>query len=211
MSSAEVFQGVQQAVAALSGLEIAAVVLAVLYLVLAIRLNILCWPAAIASAAIYTVLMYQASLYMESVLQLFYIAMAVYGWRCWSRGGARRDESPVTDWPMGRHIPLLLLIAVLTLASGYLLSFSAAAYPYADSFTTWGAIVTTWMVARKVLQNWHYWFVIDSVSVYLYLQRGLLLTALLFMVYLVMIVIGYRAWRRVLSEQQGDRDYAVAG
>jgi len=71
--------------------------------------------------------------------------------------------------------------------------------PYLDSFTTWGAIVTTWMVARKIIQNWHYWFIIDSVSVYLYISRGLWLTALLFMVYLVLIVIGYRQWRKSLE------------
>ena len=211
MNPAEFLQELQHAAAALSGWEVAAVVLAVLYLLLAIRLNMLCWPAAIASAAIYTVLMYQAALYMESVLQLFYIAMAVYGWRCWAAGGARGDDSPVRDWPPTAHVLPLVLIAAATLTSGYGLSFTAAAYPYADSFTTWGAIVTTWMVARKVLQNWHYWFVIDAVSVYLYVQRGLLLTAVLFVVYLVMIVIGYRAWRRALLEQQSRRDYAVAG
>jgi nicotinamide mononucleotide transporter len=71
--------------------------------------------------------------------------------------------------------------------------------PYLDSFTTWGAIVTTWMVARKIIQNWHYWFIIDSVSVYLYTSRGLWLTALLFVLYLVLIVIGYREWRKSME------------
>ena len=71
--------------------------------------------------------------------------------------------------------------------------------PYIDSFTTWAAIVTTWMVAKKIIQNWHYWFVIDSVSVYLYVSRGLWLTALLFVLYLVLIVIGYRAWRKSMD------------
>lgn len=175
--------------------------LAVAYLLLAIRQNRACWPAAIASASIYIVLMYQAGLYMESALQFFYIGMAVYGWWHWSRGGPRDNELPVTDWPLAFHVLPLLIIVLLSLASGYLLNnFSAAAFPYTDSFTTWGAIVTTWMVARKVLQNWHYWFVIDSVSVYLYTQRHLYLTALLFMVYLLLIVVGYRAWRRSLRE-----------
>jgi nicotinamide mononucleotide transporter len=71
--------------------------------------------------------------------------------------------------------------------------------PYLDSFTTWGAIVTTWMVARKIIQNWHYWFIIDSVSVYLYVSRGLWLTSLLFVLYLVLIVIGYREWRKSMD------------
>lgn len=176
--------------------------LAIAYLLLAIRQNLACWPAAIVSAGIYTVLMYRAALYMESALQLFYIAMAIYGWWHWSRGGPRDSKLPVTDWPLAFNLPPVVTIVMLSLASGYLLdNFSAAAFPYADSFTTWGAIVTTWMVARKVLQNWYYWFVIDSVSVYLYTQRGLYLTALLFMVYLLLIIVGYRAWRRSLQER----------
>ena len=187
------------AAGAMSTWEIAAVALAIIYLVRAIRQNVACWPAAIASAAIYIVLMYQARLYMESLLQLFYIAMACYGWFNWqSRNG---DELPVTSWPIAFHVVLLLAMGLLTVTAGLLLAtYSDAASPYLDSFTTWGAIITTWMVARKVLQNWHYWFVIDSVSVWLYLDRGLLLTALLFVCYLFLIVIGLRQWRRSLPE-----------
>ncbi|HJP05776.1 MAG TPA: nicotinamide riboside transporter PnuC [Gammaproteobacteria bacterium] len=187
------------AAGAMSTWEIAAVALAIIYLVLAIRQNVACWPAAIASAAIYIVLMYQARLYMESLLQLFYIAMACYGWFNWqSRNG---DELPVTSWPIAFHVVPLLAMGLLTVTAGLLLAtYSDAASPYLDSFTTWGAIITTWMVARKVLQNWHYWFVIDSVSVWLYLDRGLLLTALLFVCYLFLIVIGLRQWRRSLPE-----------
>ena len=176
-------------------------VLAIAYLVLAIRQSLACWGAAIGSAGIYTVLMFNAGLYMESLLQLFYIAMAFYGWRHWAAGDDSNAPLPVTDWPLAFHILPLLAIVVLSLTSGYLLeNLSTAAFPYVDSFTTWGAIVTTWMVARKVLQNWHYWFVIDSVSVYLYTQRGLYLTALLFVAYLLLIVIGYRAWHRSIQE-----------
>ena len=92
---------------------------------------------------------------------------------------------------------------VATLISGRVLSeYSEAALPYIDSFTTWGAIVATFMVARKVLENWLYWFVIDSVSIYLYVNRELYLTALLFAGYLVLIVIGYLSWRNDLQEMR---------
>jgi nicotinamide mononucleotide transporter len=175
--------------------EAIAVLLAIAYLVLAIRQNILCWAAALASTSIYLVLMLQVGLYMESALQLFYMAMAVYGWYAWRQGPEPGQELPVTSWPPAFNLPPLLLIALLTLISGYLLDRNtAAALPYLDSFTTWGAVISTWMVARKIIQNWHYWFVIDSVSVYLYMSRGLWLTALLFLLYLVLIIIGYRAW-----------------
>jgi len=189
-----------EALKSVSAWEIAAVLLAVIYLVLAIRENIACWLAAILSTSIYIVLMYQAGLYMESALQLFYIAMAVYGWYNWRRGEGPANKLLVSSWPLNRHVVPLVLILLLTLASGFALSrYSDAAMPYIDSFTTWAAIVTTWMVAKKIIQNWHYWFVIDSVSVYLYVSRGLWLTALLFVLYLVLIVIGYRAWRKSMD------------
>lgn len=189
-----------EALKALSAWEVIAVVLALAYLVLAIRQNIACWFAAILSTGIYIVLMYQAGLYMESALQVFYVAMAVYGWHSWQQGEGPENSLPVHSWPLNRHLLPLVLIALLTLASGLALShYSDAAMPYLDSFTTWGAIVTTWMVARKIIQNWHYWFIIDSVSVYLYLSRGLWLTALLFVLYLVLIVVGYRQWRKSMD------------
>jgi len=204
----ELLPALREAAAAMSFWEAAAVALAVTYLLLAIRQHAACWPAAIVSSGIYVVLMYQAGLYMESLLQFFYIAMAVYGWYCWTSGGPRDDGLAVSSWPPAWHAPPLLLIAMVSLLSGWLLErYTQAAYPYADSFTTWAAIVPTWMVARKVLQNWHYWFVIDAVSVWLYYQRGLLLTAGLFVVYLVLIVFGYRAWRETLRQEiseQGD-------
>jgi nicotinamide mononucleotide transporter len=189
-----------EAIKSISVWEATAVVLALAYLVLAIRENIACWFAAILSTSIYIVLMYQAGLYMESVLQVFYIAMAVYGWYSWKHGEGPDRKLPISSWPLNRHAAPLVLILLLTLASGFVLSrYSSAALPYLDSFTTWGAIVTTWMVAKKILQNWHYWFIIDSVSVYLYVSRGLWLTALLFILYLALIVVGYREWRKSMA------------
>ena len=192
-----------EAAHALSPWEVAAVLLALAYLVLAIRENIACWAAAFLSTSIYIVLMFQVGLYMESALQLFYVAMAVYGWYSWTHGEGPGHRLEVSSWPLRRHIAPLSLILLFSLCSGFLLdNFSEAALPYLDSFTTWGAIVTTWMVARKIIQNWHYWFVIDSVSVYLYISRGLVLTALLFVLYLVLVVIGYRQWRKSLEARR---------
>lgn len=179
--------------------EAMAVVLLVVYLLFAIRQNILCWVAAIAGTSIYVVLMFRVGLYMESALQLFYIAMAAYGWYSWRHGPASDHSLPVTSWPLIYNLLPVALICLLSLCSGYLFAtYTSAALPYIDSFTTWGSIFATWMVARKILQNWVYWFVIDFVSVYLYVSRGLWLTAILFLVYLVLIIFGYRAWRASL-------------
>ncbi len=178
-------------------------VLAIAYLLLAIRQNIWCWAAAFVSTAIYLVLMYRALLYMESALQVFYLGMAVYGWYQWRHGSGPNHTLRVSRWPPARHVVAIVAVLLATLISGRLLDeFSTAALPYIDSFTTWGAIVATFMVTRKILENWLYWFVIDGVSIYLYVNRELYLTALLFAGYLVLIVIGYRAWRKDLQEVQ---------
>jgi nicotinamide mononucleotide transporter len=186
----------------LQWLELLAVALAVLYLLLAIRQNIWCWAAAALSTGLYLFIMYHARLYMESVLQLFYLAMAAYGWYQWRRGGADHAGVAVSTWPWRFHLLAAAVVFALVFASGYLLErYSDAALPFADAFTTWAAVVATWMVARKILENWIYWFVIDAVSVYLYLSRELYFTAALFVAYLVMIVFGYRSWRRSMLEQ----------
>jgi nicotinamide mononucleotide transporter len=185
--------------------EVLAVVLALAYLVLAIRQSIWCWAAAAVSTVLYLFIMYQSRLYMESLLQLFYLAMAVYGWYSWSRpprGEAGGDgELKVTTWPLRLHLFAIGSVLLLVYISGDLLArYSDAALPHLDSFTTWGAVVATVMVARKVLENWLYWFVIDAVSIGLYLSRDLFFTAALFGAYLVMIVIGYRSWRASMLE-----------
>ena len=181
--------------------EAIAVLLAITYLVLAIRQNIWCWAAAAVSTSIYLFIMFEAKLYMESVLQLFYLAMAAYGWYQWRRHGRNSKELQVTTWPLSYHVFAIGSVLLLVFVSGHLLSqYTDAALPHVDSFTTWGAVIATYMVARKVLENWVYWFVIDAVSVGLYLNRGLLLTALLFVFYLVLIILGYRSWRASMQE-----------
>jgi nicotinamide mononucleotide transporter len=189
--------------AALSPLEAAAVVFGVLYLVLAIRQNILCWPAALIGVLLSLVLFWQARLYMEALLQIFYAAMAFYGWQQWRGGSARVLESalPVSTWPPRAHALAIGGTVAASLAIGAALARTDAAFPYLDSFTSVAAIVTTYMVAKKILENWIYWFVIDSIGVYLYTARGLYLYAALFVLYLVLVVLGYVRWLRDWREQ----------
>ncbi len=186
----------------LAPLEVIAVVAAVAYLVLAIRQNIWCWLGAGISTAIYVYLFFAAKLYMESALNLFYFAMAVYGWSVWFSGRSGDEELPVSVWPPKVHAIAIGSILAASIVSGYLLSrYSDAVYPYIDSMTTWGAIWATFLVARKVLENWWYWLVIDAASIVIYWSRDLQLTALLFAVYVVMIPFGLVAWRRSYREQ----------
>lgn len=177
--------------------EIIAVATAIAYLVLAIRQNIWCWAFAAVSTSIYICLFIDARLYMESVLNVFYLGMAFYGWWVWYFGRGDNEELPVSTWPLSRHLLAILAIVSLAAMNGYLLdAWSDAAYPYIDSATTWAAIWATYLIARKVLENWWYWLLIDAASVVIYWRRDLDLTALLFVLYLAMIPFGYLSWRR---------------
>jgi nicotinamide mononucleotide transporter len=181
--------------------EVVAVATAIAYLVLVIRQSIWCWPSACISTAIYVVLCIDRRLYMESVLYVFYVAMAVYGWAVWLRGERAGGALPVTRWRWRTHAAAIAGIAVLAAVNGWLLAgYTDAALPYVDSLTTWGAIWTTFLVARKVFENWWYWLVIDSVSVLIYWERGLELTALLFVIYLLLIPFGVASWRRSMTD-----------
>ena len=100
-----------------------------------------------------------------------------------------------STWQKKQHIIALLLIGLGTAATGYYLqNGTEARLPYLDSFTTWSSVVTTYMVAKKILENWIYWLVIDSVSIYLYLDRELYFTALLFSIYIIIIFFGWFSW-----------------
>ena len=179
----------------MSGVELAAVLLGIAYLLLAMRESLWCWYAALVSTALFLHLFWQVNLLMESALQVYYIGMAVYGWWHWRHGGANHETLAISRWPLRNHLIAISLVLLAALISGTLLAQNTnAALPYLDSFTTWGSIVTTWMVARKILENWLYWLVIDSASIYLYLDRELYLTAALFAVYVVIVIFGYFQW-----------------
>ena len=176
-----------------SAVEYGAVAFAVAYLVLAIRQSVWCWPAALISAVLSTILFFDARLLMESGLQLFYAAIAVYGWYQWTRGDHGHGVV-IRLWRWRRHVLVIAGILVASSVCAWALSGTRQVMPFVDSFTTVAAVVTQYMVAKKVLENWLYWFVIDSVSIYLYVSRDLYLYAGLFVVYLILIVIGFRQW-----------------
>jgi len=183
-------------------LELTAVVFAIAYLLLAVREHIACWYAAFVSTAIFLFIFFDVKLYMESGLQIYYLAMAGYGWQQWRKGGNEGATLAISTWNVQQHVIALALIAVGTASSTFLLhTYTDAELPLLDSLTTWGAIVTTLMVARKILENWIYWLVIDAISIYLYLDRELYFTALLFAVYSVIIFFGWATWLRRYRSQ----------
>ena len=185
-----------QAWAAQSKWELLAVLLAIAYLLLVIRQNAWCWLAAFVSTAIYTVLFWDVQLLMQSALNGFYLVMAIYGWWHWRYGGGDSNQSPpIVRWRWQVHAITLVLIGLAALVTGYLLSrHTEAALPYLDALISWAAVVTTFMVARKVLENWIYWWIINSLAIVLFVERDLMLTAALHGLYLIIAVFGWRRW-----------------
>lgn len=192
-------------------LEAIAVVLALAYLLLAARENIWCWYCAFVSAALYVVLMWDARLLTEALLNVFYMVMAVVGWYQWRRGtvepgGAEAGNLKIVSLRWWQHGVLLALLMLLTTASGYTMqAWTTAALPFVDSFITWGSVITTVLVIRKVLENWLYWVLFDGVAIFVYINRGLYMTALLFALYVVIVIFGYIRWRKEYLQRAGLR------
>ncbi len=180
--------------AATSFLEGIAVVLAVVYVWLAARQNIWCWPCALVSTGIYTWLFWNVSLPFHSGLNFYYLIMAVYGLMKWRESQA--DTLLVQSWPLSRHI---ICIIVLTIGSVTLSYFASsmldADHIYLDAFITVFSVYTTILVAHKVRENWLYWIVINIFASYLYFAKDLTLTGILFLCYTGFAVYGFIQWR----------------
>ena len=182
-------------------IEITAVVLAILYLVLAVKQNILCWVCGIISSVLYFFIMRSAGLYMEAYLQIFYVFMGFYGWSQWKTKTRNTSNFVVNTWNKSRHLFATSMVLMLSIISATMLRFfTDAALPFLDALVTWGAVVATYMVAKKLLENWIYWLVIDSISIFLFISRGLFPTAFLFGIYIIIIIYGYRSWSKKLQE-----------
>jgi nicotinamide mononucleotide transporter len=180
-------------------LEAASVLFSVLYLVLAIRESLWCWPAAFLSSVLTLAVVLGVRLYSEVALNVYYAAMAVYGWYQWHYGGRTRGAAqlPISTWPPKMHALAIGGSFALSAAVGWVMSrYTQAAFPYLDAFVTVSSVVTTYLVARKILENWLYWLVVDSLALYLYWQRELYFFVALFALYLVLVVIGLVRWHR---------------
>lgn len=186
--------------------EIIAVLACLIYVILASREHRGCWLGGIIGSSIYVIIFFQYKLYMDSALNIFYVAMAVYGWIMWqSTSGNEESNALNTDkktvikrWNCTSHINAIASIILLSAISGYYFdNHTDAAFPYLDSLTTWSSILATWMVVNKILENWLYWIVIDTVSIYLYINKELFFTAILFALYVIIATYGYFNWKKL--------------
>ena len=205
MNWAELQAGLASALAATTPVEAAAAALGLVYVVLAIRQSALCWLAALVSTALYLVVFFRARLYMQAGLQLYYVAIALYGWWSWRRGAAGgRLAVSRASWRV--QAAGLVGIVLATLASaGWLARESGSPQPWLDSLTTWASVFTTWLVARKALENWAWWFVVDTLIVVLCWQQKLYATMLLYVLYLGLVIVGWRTWQRDMQVQAAAR------
>jgi len=204
MTLAGALDAVLAALAAISPAEWIAVLFALGYLLLAVRQNAWCWACAIASSAIFLVLFARGGLVMQSALQVFYIAMGAYGWWAWRRGSGEGATLPVARWRSGQHAISIVALLAASAVNGWIVARSQGGWvPYVDAFVAWVSVLATWMVARKVLENWLYWIVVDSVAAALYWTQGFHATAVLFVVYVVIAIKGYFAWRADLVRAPG--------
>ena len=177
--------------------EIIAVLLGIAYVVLAARQVIWCWPCGILSTTLFSWIFFREGLYQQTLLQFFYILIGFYGWLQWGRGQAEGAPLRISNWHWRRHAALIAGVLIATaVTGGFVAHYTDSSAPYLDALTTWGSVAATWMMARKVLETWVYWFLVDILIVVLTLRAGLPATSVLYAVYVFMAIVGFIGWRR---------------
>ncbi|MFT5533476.1 MAG: nicotinamide mononucleotide transporter [Burkholderiaceae bacterium] len=179
-------------------LELISFVLALITVFLNIRQNHWCWLFSIISSATYAVVFTQAKLYGDSALQLVFIVMSIWGWHQWLHGSSTDSVLAVSRLSRrGWWFSGLAWLGGFIVLSLFLKHFTDTDVPHADGLLTAGSLLGQWLLSRKKLESWLVWVVVDLLYVGLYLYKNLTLTALLYGVFVVMALAGWRAWRKL--------------
>lgn len=183
--------------------EVVAASLGFVAIYLQIRQNVWYWIVSIIMVTMYIYIYIDARLYADMSLQVYYLGISFYGWYMWLFGKKENDhksELPVSV-SSGKLLQLLGIISIVLffIIAWFLKHFTNSDLPYWDSFTTSLSFVATWMLARKKIENWLVWIVVDAVSVGIYIFKGLYPTAILFLFLTVLAYVGYRRWKRDLA------------
>jgi len=177
-------------------LEVLATAAGLVYILLLIRENILCWPFAIAGSLLSVVLFVETRLYSEALLYLFYALMGIWGWRHWRRREAARSNR-VRLWPLRYHLRAIAAGSLCACGLGYLmLTFTPAERPLFDAFTTCFSFLATYLEIAKILEGWVYWLLLNLASIWLYHDRNLDVYAALIGLYGVLSIVGFLSWLR---------------
>jgi nicotinamide mononucleotide transporter len=183
----------------LSAFELFAAVITAWSIWLATRENIWYYPTGLVALVMYTWVYFNAKLYAESLLQVVCLVLMIYGWYEWLHGGAHKSELPVSRtprWAWMAGITAGVLGSAIVIA--FQLRFTDNPNPYVDSSLFVWSLVAQWMTARKWIENWVLWILVNTVSVPLYVIRGLWPTAVLYVVLWILAFVGYVKWRRAL-------------
>lgn len=187
--------------------EIAGSVIGVVGVALMIRQHLWAWPVGLVQVLIYAWVFYRSRFYAGAMLQVIFFGLLLYGWWSWWQGtrtGTTRAELPVTRLNRVARGVALLGGLVITLGLGaFLRGTTDAVLPYWDAFITAFSLIAQALQARKKIENWLVWTVVNAVAVGMYASQHLYLTAALYAVFLVMAVLGWRVWRRTEPESAG--------
>ena len=162
------------------------------------------WLASIVMPAISMWIYFSKGIYADFGLNIYYLVIAVYGYIVWRTGGDRKEKKPlpITHTPLWAWAVVLVSLGVLWVSLAWFLSnYTDSTVPITDAFTTSLSIVATWMLARKYAEQWLAWMVVDVVCVGLYAYKGLIFYPVLYAVYTVIAIFGYRKWLRLMKEQ----------
>lgn len=187
-------------------IEISGALLGLLYIGFSIKQHIFTWPTGLLTSLLYVVIFFRSGFYADMGLQVYYVVISIYGWYYWLRGGKspgnEKQQTSVKNMPMRILIPsLFVTVVIFVLLITVLVNYTDSTVPYMDSLTTALSITATWMLAKKYIEHWLIWIFVDIASAGLYVFKGLWPTAVLFIVYTVMAVIGYREWKKELVKQ----------
>lgn len=181
----------------MSTLEIIATITGIIAVSLQAKEKILAWPFAIVSVSILAYIFFFQRLYSDFGLHIIYIFLNVYGWFIWTNKKGSEEVTPTLrmNWNQIGAASAVTLLGTVVL--GYIMDNNTDAdVPYFDAFTTSGSLVAQYLLAKKYLQNWSFWIMVDLVAIPLYLYKELYLISFLFVVYLGICVYGYWSWRK---------------
>jgi nicotinamide mononucleotide transporter len=178
-------------------IEIVAAIFGVVSVFLSVRQNIWSWPTAIVNTGLYILVFYESKLYADTGLQVVYVVLNAYGWYHWLYGGKNRTELPVSRTSARLWLLLIAIGTTAAAALGTLLYRQTdAALPYVDAATTSTSLVAQWMMTRKLLENWIIWVAVDVIYIGMYIYKSLYVTAVLYLIFLILSAMGYFEWRR---------------
>ena len=189
-------------------LEIVGTIVGLMYLWLEYRASIYLWIAGIIMPAIYIFIYYDTGLYADMGINIYYLIAAIYGWAMWRYGGKRTNQSelPITHMPVRNAMKALAVFLVsLVVIAWILIRYTDSTVPWCDSFTTALSIIGMWMLARKYVEQWWVWLVVDVASVALYVYKDLHFTAALYALYAVVAIFGYRKWKELMTLEDENR------